>query len=604
MLRRWLVGALTLLLIPSTAFAFWDSAWSFRKKITLDTSAAGADIAASLTDLPVLVRLHTGNFSYFADAKPDGSDLRFIAGDDKTPLKFHIERYDTANQLAYVWVRVPRVAAKSNDFIWMYYGNTGAVAASEPGMTYDAAQAAVFHFDNASGAPHDQTANQNTISAWTAQPVNAALIGGGAAVSNGKYFTVNTSPSLRFVPETGATVSMWLKLHGAQKDADIIYRSEGDGTLAFGVDGNALALRYRNANGKDFEIAQAGTLAPNVWYHVALTMNASRIAVFINGAEAAAVNASVTELGGNIVVGAAAGGANALDAELDELQIARSVRSADWLRAQARGEGSDAMLLSYGDDEQRGSSESTSYFAIILRNVTVDGWVVIGFLALMAAISWIVMIGKGFVISRVRKDNRSFLEQFKKLGASDPAALDANGDASDSEYSNSPVSMALFGKHDHFQSSALYHIYHAGIQEVNHRVGRTVGAQAVGLSQQAVNAIRASLDAAVVRETQKINAQMVLLTIAISGGPFLGLLGTVVGVMITFAAIAAAGDVNINAIAPGIAAALVATVAGLAVAIPALFGYNYLMSRIKECVADMHVFVDEFVTRIAEHYSR
>jgi biopolymer transport protein ExbB len=96
---------------------------------------------------------------------------------------------------------------------------------------------------------------------------------------------------------------------------------------------------------------------------------------------------------------------------------------------------------------------------------------------------------------------------------------------------------------------------------------------------------------------------MVLLTIAISGGPFLGLLGTVVGVMITFAAIAASGDVNVNSIAPGIAAALVATVAGLAVAIPALFGYNYLGSRIKEIAADMHVFVDEFVAKIAEQHS-
>jgi biopolymer transport protein ExbB len=96
---------------------------------------------------------------------------------------------------------------------------------------------------------------------------------------------------------------------------------------------------------------------------------------------------------------------------------------------------------------------------------------------------------------------------------------------------------------------------------------------------------------------------MVLLTIAISGGPFLGLLGTVVGVMITFAAIAASGDVNVNAIAPGIAAALAATVAGLGVAIPALFGYNWLNTKIKEVNADMRVFVDEFVTRIAEHYS-
>ena len=140
---------------------------------------------------------------------------------------------------------------------------------------------------------------------------------------------------------------------------------------------------------------------------------------------------------------------------------------------------------------------------------------------------------------------------------------------------------------------------------MHHRTPKTVGAQAaeLNLTTQAVNAIRATMDGALVRELQKLNSQMVLLTIAISGGPFLGLLGTVVGVMITFAAIAASGDVNVNAIAPGIAAALVATVAGLAVAIPALFGYNYLGSRIKEISADMHVFVDEFVAKIAEQHS-
>ncbi len=122
------------------------------------------------------------------------------------------------------------------------------------------------------------------------------------------------------------------------------------------------------------------------------------------------------------------------------------------------------------------------------------------------------------------------------------------------------------------------------------------------LSVQSIEAIRASLDASLVRLQQKLNSQMVWLTVAISGGPFLGLLGTVVGVMITFAAIAASGEVNINAIAPGTAAALVATVAGLGVAIPCLFGYNYLNNRVKEITADMRVFVDEFVARIAETY--
>jgi biopolymer transport protein ExbB len=73
--------------------------------------------------------------------------------------------------------------------------------------------------------------------------------------------------------------------------------------------------------------------------------------------------------------------------------------------------------------------------------------------------------------------------------------------------------------------------------------------------------------------------------------------------MITFAAIAAAGDVNVNAIAPGIAAALVATVAGLAVAIPALFGYNWLLSRVKNIVATLQVFGDELITKVAEAYA-
>ena len=148
----------------------------------------------------------------------------------------------------------------------------------------------------------------------------------------------------------------------------------------------------------------------------------------------------------------------------------------------------------------------------------------------------------------------------------------------------------------------LYRIYHIGVEEIQHRLTADRSAVSKILSARSIQAIRATLDGGLVRETQRLNNQMVLLTIAISGGPFLGLLGTVVGVMITFAAVAQAGDVNVNAIAPGIAAALAATVAGLAVAIPALFGYNYLITRIKDITAEMHAFTDEFVTRLAEAY--
>jgi biopolymer transport protein ExbB len=70
--------------------------------------------------------------------------------------------------------------------------------------------------------------------------------------------------------------------------------------------------------------------------------------------------------------------------------------------------------------------------------------------------------------------------------------------------------------------------------------------------------------------------------------------------MITFASIALAGDVNVNAIAPGIAAALLATVTGLAVAIPALFGYNYISSQNSDVVAKTQIFGDRLITRFAE----
>jgi biopolymer transport protein ExbB len=108
------------------------------------------------------------------------------------------------------------------------------------------------------------------------------------------------------------------------------------------------------------------------------------------------------------------------------------------------------------------------------------------------------------------------------------------------------------------------------------------------------------METGLTRESQMLSKLMVVLIVSISGGPFLGLLGTVVGVMITFAAIAQAGDVNINAIAPGISAALLATVAGLFVAIPAMFGYNYLLLRIKDANATMYAFVNETVTRMGE----
>jgi biopolymer transport protein ExbB len=223
---------------------------------------------------------------------------------------------------------------------------------------------------------------------------------------------------------------------------------------------------------------------------------------------------------------------------------------------------------------------------VIVKSVTLDGWVVIGLLAVMMIVSWLVMLDKASYLRAVERADGKFTERFRHLSADLRQLVGASNGVSP------------FGDEAPLRGSPLYRIYQIGAEEIRKRnlLGRR-------LSAEAIEAIRASLDAGLVRENQKLTRRMVLLTIAISGGPFLGLLGTVVGVMITFASIAAAGDVNVNAIAPGIAAALVATVAGLAVAIPALFGYNWLLTRIKNVTATLQVFVDELVTKAAEAFA-
>ena len=98
--------ALLLSLFSVTSHAWWNDDWAGRKKVTL-TNPAG-----EVTDAPVLIRLHTGNFD-FLSANENGSDLRVVAGDDTTELKFHIEKWDGINQLALVWVKLPKLAASA-----------------------------------------------------------------------------------------------------------------------------------------------------------------------------------------------------------------------------------------------------------------------------------------------------------------------------------------------------------------------------------------------------------------------------------------------------------------------------------------------------------
>ncbi len=590
----WLTSFLVTLLLP----AAWAEDWSGQKKINLNTTESGADLKEDQSQIPVLVRLHTGNFAHFLDVKEDGSDLRFFGSDGKTPLPYHIEKFDSLNELALIWMQAPKLSAGKQDFVWMKYGNLQAANTQDAKAVYDANYVAVYHFE-APGAPKDQTGNANNAAQSTAEHRPASIIGAGAGFSGAQKIVIPASPSLKF-GDAGFTFSAWVKIAAAQPDTVLFARQDGTDAVSLRIDKTRVYARIAHG-GKTQETPHISELALGVWHHLAVTGGA-RVAIYIDGQETAVLDAATPALAGDVVVGASVAGGNFFTGELDEIQISNIARSAGWIKLAAMSQGPDAKLVVPGEDVQA-ESGSTSYFGTILRSVTVDGWVVIALLAVMAGVSWWVMINKFLTLRVMLEDNRKFVQAFQKLNR-DPGALDHESEGSGDE-GKSDFERAMSGAHDHYQSSPIYRVYHVGVQELKHRFGETDTRLTRGktLTPQAIDAIRASLDAAQVRENQKLNSLLVLLTIAISGGPFLGLLGTVVGVMITFAAIAATGDVNINAIAPGIAAALVATVAGLVVAIPALFGYNYIVSVIKNIAADMQVFIDEFISKMAEQYS-
>jgi biopolymer transport protein ExbB len=595
---------LFLLVMSQQASAWWNDKWPYRAPITLDTSITGANIESTQQDVPVLLRLHVGNFQDFFLLKENLADVRFVAMDDKTPLKHAVESFDIVNQMAFIWVRVPRLTASiATERFWMYYGNGDVPSSSDTAAVYDVNQVLALTFSPAESDIADRTAYATPLDIQGVTRESAGIIAQSAHFDGSQFITVQDTPAMRMVPDQGVTFSAWVKPVGSQIDSLLLHHASGASRLSLGINGNLLYAEVQNG-GSVFATPRSVQVMPDTWQHVALILAKDNLKLLLNGETVASIPVQWGEMGGNTYLGASADGARGFVGELDEVRIDKVARSTDWIRAAALNQGMDDKLLTIQAAEQLGSGGSGSVFMVIGESIDEAGWTIIFLLGIMAAISWLVMLGKTFYINAVRRDNAAFMIQYRQLAGDDPAMLDAEESEDDKKLADSPIAQALLGKHDHFQSSPIYHLYHKVLQEVRGRLGTSVGAKAVALTPAAVASIRAMMDAEMTREMQKMNGQMVLLTIAISGGPFLGLLGTVVGVMVTFGTIAATGDVNIAAIAPGVAAALATTVAGLFVAIPALFGYNYIFSRIKETMVDMRVFGDEFVTRVAEYYGQ
>ena len=575
--------AIALFIIPDQAPAkdgWWNDGWQYRKKISFNTTPTGADVKENMSEVPVLIRLHSGNLN-FTNLRDDGGDLRFVAADDTTLLKHHIEKFDTLDEIALVWVKVPRIAGNSDQgFIWMYYGNENAMGGQDPGGTFGINQTAAYHLGEVEGSPQDSSANGNHAATFFGGQGLPGVIGNGIALNGaGDRMVVAESPALDF--SSGFSLSAWVRINLSQTDAWLFSRRNTNGSLVVGIDGSKL---YAMVNGPDGIIAQtdrSADLPIGSWHLITVTAKpGGRLDIFLDAMEMTWTNlpGTLPALSGDLIIGDDGEGIHSFIGDLDELGVYNTALSPDRLRINYASQGPDGQLLAFGEEIIGGGSGlPVFYLGTILKNITLDGLVVIGLLLILSAVSWFVFLGKtGFLIMAGR-ENKRFLSLFNS--------------------SENPAAEPIDGKN--FRNSNLFRIYRAGCRVVNSDEPSMApeSSQREALSERTLKVLRTELEKNYINETQRLNGNLTVLTMAISGGPFLGLLGTVWGVMNTFAAMAEAGEANIMAIAPGVASALSTTVVGLVVAIPALFAYNFLTTQIRNITADLTVFVDEFAVK-------
>jgi len=579
---------------------WWNPEWTIRKKITIDASAAGGNLTEPVgAPAVVLLRLSDSNFQFEAEgAHDDGSGLRFVADDDKTILPYQVEKIDSLLHEAYVWVKVPEIKSGGSTSFWFYYGNANPqlAAGPDPKTAYDADTVLVYHFG--ANIQADATGSANNADNAGGK-VEAALIAGGLRLLGPAPVTIPPTPSLVWTDGGTITWSAWVKPTALQPNAVIFSRRENERAFVIGLDNG---VPYVEVGGQRSSGGEA--LAAGVWRHLAVVTAGGTITVYLDGVSYGTVAAGLPAMNSPLMLGDNADGAVLFNGELDELQIAKVARMPGFLKFAALSQAGEksAKLVVVGNDEQNEQaaggelSKHLSLITDISKSLTFDGWVVIFLCTLLAMIGGLVFVGKFLYLNRINKATRLFLGKWDEL-ARDLHVLDHGDEAS----INSMGGRASSKAQKVLKQSPLFHIYQIGSEEIQHRLANS-GDEQPGLSGRSITAIRAVLHGGMVREVQKLNSKLVFLTIGIAGGPYLGLLGTVIGVMITFAVIARSGQVEVNSIAPGIAGALLATVAGLAVAIPCLFAYSYISTRIKDAISEMEIFIDEFVARVAEVY--
>jgi len=239
-----------------------------------------------------------------------------------------------------------------------------------------------------------------------------------------------------------------------------------------------------------------------------------------------------------------------------------------------------------------------------IQNATTEGKITVIALLVLSLFSWTIIITKFRQLMIARKATKKFFAAYNSTR--DPLDIQRKGE----EYDGAPA----------------YQLYIRGADEVAyHLKNNPVPAQSVSrlnrvesegqgntdylarsttvkISMASFDAVKVILEEAAGGEAMALEKGMIVLSTAVAGGPFIGLLGTVWGVMSTFAGIAESGGATLKAMAPGVAAALVATVTGLLVAIPAMFAYNFMVTTIRHLTQELDGFASRFANQIEHVY--
>ena len=236
-----------------------------------------------------------------------------------------------------------------------------------------------------------------------------------------------------------------------------------------------------------------------------------------------------------------------------------------------------------------------------IENATTEGKITVIVLLILSLFSWTIIITKFRQLTIARRTTKKFMAAY--ASTRDPLDIKKRGE----EFDGAPA----YALYERGAEEVLYHLKNNPVVMRGAVTVQSLGegntdhlarANTTKISTASYEAVKVVLEEAAAAQAMSLEKGMIVLSTAVAGGPFIGLLGTVWGVMSTFAGIAASNSASLTAMAPGVAAALVATVTGLLVASPAMCGYNFMVTTIRHITQELDGFATRYANQIEHTY--